>query len=107
MGRKLLGRWQGPELHHEFIPLPPRVHVPYLFRMADRAIRFTSDLVRYFASARIKCTRCAHATVVSGEQMIEMFPVAMKLELIPYRMCCKACGQRVPMIEVLAKPPRD
>jgi DNA-directed RNA polymerase subunit RPC12/RpoP len=75
--------------------------------MADITIRVTSDFAKRYSSAGIRCIRCGHKVVVSAEKIAEMFPVPMQLAAARYRLRCKACGGRMPEIEVLRAPSRS
>jgi DNA-directed RNA polymerase subunit RPC12/RpoP len=75
--------------------------------MADITIRATSDFAKGYSSAGIRCTRCGHKVVVPAEKIAEMFAVPMQLAAARYRLRCKACGGRMPEIEVLKPPPRS
>lgn len=75
--------------------------------MADDSIRSTTTLIERFGSLRIACTRCGHSLLAGPDRLSEMFPRMMMLDRVRYRLRCRACGGRMPRVEVLPKPPRN
>lgn len=74
--------------------------------MADTNVRVTSDIGRLHHLLLIRCNRCGHRLLASGEMLAKMFPVPMRLADARFRLRCRACGGRMPELEVIRKPPR-
>jgi hypothetical protein len=79
--------------------------VRYLFSMDD-SITTTAAVTRWYASLKISCTQCGHQLVAGPDKVAEMFPRMMKLDKVRYRLRCRACGGRMPQVEVLRKVKR-
>ena len=75
-------------------------------RMADTTARTTLDIARLHWQLMIRCRKCGHKLLADGEKLATMFPQTIGLDIMRYRMRCKACGERWPVVEVIRKPPR-
>ena len=75
--------------------------VLYLFRMADDRITSTGCFARLSINAEIKCTRCEHKAIVTPPEFGRMFPKPLPLTWVRYRLKCKACGARAPLVKPL------
>jgi hypothetical protein len=73
----------------------------------DDSIRTTAAVTRWNANLRISCGHCGHQFVAGPDKVAEMFPRMMALDKVRFRLRCRACGGRMPIVEVLRKAPRQ
>ena len=75
--------------------------------MADDSVKSTTSLIRRFGSLRITYTRCGHSLLAGPDRLAEMFPRMMMLDKLRPRLRCKACGGRMPRVQMLLNRPRQ
>lgn len=67
---------------------------------------FVHTIAARYGTLRIKCIKCGHEVHVPPQRITEMFPATMNIGWAKFRLRCKACGGRRPIVEVLRHPPR-